>query len=135
MSRVSLIHVRTVCRLLWRETASDKHAMPLVVLLVWVLPLRMVLGSVWTTDATVAKTFVDASDTGTCYVNWCNDVHARICWEGLKQSGNGSRGMGLDGFKGLTHTKSVLKSAKPLQISQSLPDPITIAGLDAGLFV
>eukprot|EP00041_Stephanoeca_diplocostata_P020165 m.445516 g.445516 ORF g.445516 m.445516 type:complete len:100 (+) comp21494_c0_seq2:122-421(+) len=83
MSRVSLIHVRTVCRLLWRETASDKHAMPLVVLLVWVLPLRMVLGSVWTTDATVAKTFVDASDTGTCYVNWCNDVHARICWEGI----------------------------------------------------
>eukprot|EP00041_Stephanoeca_diplocostata_P020168 m.445588 g.445588 ORF g.445588 m.445588 type:complete len:180 (+) comp21494_c0_seq7:135-674(+) len=40
-------------------------------------------GSVWTTDATVAKTFVDASDTGTCYVNWCNDVHARICWEGI----------------------------------------------------
>ena len=70
--------------------------------------------SVWTKDEKVAAAFVDAADVGTCYVNWCNDVHAQIVWSGVGLSGNGNGAMGFEGFRVLTNPKSVLKRAKPM---------------------
>ena len=62
----------------------------------------------------VQAAFVDAADVGTCYVNWCNDVHAQIVWSGVGLSGNGNGAMGFEGFRVLTNPKSVLKRAKPM---------------------
>lgn len=64
--------------------------------------------SVWTNDPNISQTFVDRADTGTVYVNWCNDVHTRIVWEGLKNSGNGAGALSSEGFRVMTNTKSVL---------------------------
>ena len=64
--------------------------------------------SVWTTCPALASQFTEAVAVGTCFVNWCNDVHPQIVWSGVGESGNGAGAMGTSGFHALTYTKSVL---------------------------
>ena len=90
--------------------------------------------AVFTQSDDAFERFAADCDVGTVYRNWCNDVHARICWEGLKQSGNGSRGMGLDGFCGLTYTRSVLCAPDARKASAALAVAAPIEGLPAGVF-
>mmetsp|Transcript_8325 Transcript_8325/g.18133 ORF Transcript_8325/g.18133 Transcript_8325/m.18133 type:complete len:567 (-) Transcript_8325:227-1927(-) len=72
--------------------------------------------SVWTLDSLFADAFVREVKTGTCYVNWCNDVHPQLVWSGSGFSGNGAGALGLEGFRCLSNTKSVLRSSllKPI---------------------
>ena len=71
--------------------------------------------SVWTKDADVADAFVDGMNSGTCFVNWCNDVHAQVVWSGVGLSGNGNGAMGAEGFRVLTNPKSVVRRAEPMK--------------------
>ena len=70
--------------------------------------------SVWTMDAAIAEAFVAGLAVGTCYVNWCNDVHAQVVWSGVGLSGNGNGAMGHEGFRVLTNPKSVVKRLAPM---------------------
>ena len=71
--------------------------------------------SVWTKDSAVADAFVRKMTVGTCFVNWCNDVHAQVVWSGVGLSGNGNGAMGLEGFRVLTNPKSVVRRAEPMK--------------------
>ena len=71
--------------------------------------------SVWTLDESVADAVVDRMPVGTCFVNWCNDVHAQVVWSGLGLSGNGAGAMGHEGFRVLTNPKSVVRRAAPMK--------------------
>ena len=73
-------------------------------------------GSVWTLDAAVADAFVAGMSTGTCFVNWANDVHAQVVWSGLGLSGNGAGAMGHEGFRVLTNPKSVVRRDAPMKL-------------------
>ena len=71
--------------------------------------------SVWTQEAAVQDAFVNSVSVGTCFVNWCNDVHPQVVWSGVGLSGNGNGAMGYEGFRVLTNPKSVVKRAAPMK--------------------
>ena len=59
-----------------------------------------------------AAEFIDGVDTGTVYVNDCNNVHAELAWCGTKGSGNMVGGLGLEGFRAFTYPRSVLRKPR-----------------------
>lgn len=132
-----LLNAPQTCRAMREETFGP--VLPVRAVANWEEAVEAVADSdfgltaaVFTQSDAVFEGFAAACEAGTVYRNWANDVHARICWEGLKQAGNGSRGMGLDGFRGLTHTRSVLVSTRPIKVSAELAAPGPIRGLPAG---
>jgi len=68
--------------------------------------------SIWTQSEEAAAEFIAGVDTGTVFVNDCNNVHAELAWCGTKFSGNMVGGMGLDGFRAFTYPRSVLRNKR-----------------------
>ncbi|SEK05431.1 aldehyde dehydrogenase family protein [Paraburkholderia diazotrophica] len=63
--------------------------------------------SIFTRSRTRAERFIDASETGTVYVNRCNFVDARLGWIGHKNSGNGSIALSPLGLPAFSNARSV----------------------------
>mmetsp|Transcript_657 Transcript_657/g.1099 ORF Transcript_657/g.1099 Transcript_657/m.1099 type:complete len:1279 (+) Transcript_657:98-3934(+) len=64
--------------------------------------------SVFTQNKKLVDDFISNSDSGTVFVNWCNDVHAQVCWSGVGHSGNTAAALSNGGFDELTKRKSVV---------------------------
>jgi acyl-CoA reductase-like NAD-dependent aldehyde dehydrogenase len=68
--------------------------------------------SVFTSSEELKKSFMDHSDVGTVFVNWCNDVHPEVVWSGVGHSGNSQGALSYEGFLTLTRPKSMVIGPK-----------------------
>jgi len=72
-------------------------------------PLFGLTTAVFTHDAGLQKRVIDAAQSGTVFINWCNDVHAEVPWNGWGHSGNSMAALSHYGFDALTRPKSIVK--------------------------
>ena len=73
-------------------------------------PLFGLTTSVFTCDADLQDRVIDAAQTGTVFINWCNDVHAEVAWSGWGHSGNSMPALSDLGFDSLTRTQSIVRA-------------------------
>jgi acyl-CoA reductase-like NAD-dependent aldehyde dehydrogenase len=73
-------------------------------------PLFGLTTAVFTDDLTLQKRVIDAAQSGTVFINWCNDVQAEVAWNGWGHSGNSMAALSNFGFDALTRPKSIVKA-------------------------
>ena len=71
-------------------------------------PLFGLTTAVFTDDAELQNRVIDAAQSGTVFINWCNDVHAEVAWSGWGHSGNSMPALSALGFEALTRTQSIV---------------------------
>lgn len=73
-------------------------------------PLFGLTTSVFTDNAELQNRVIDAAQSGTVFINWCNDVHAEVAWSGWGHSGNSMPALSELGFEALTRTQSIVRA-------------------------
>ncbi len=73
-------------------------------------PLFGLTTAVFTNDAQLQARVIDAAESATVFINWCNDVHAEVAWSGWGHSGNSMAALSDLGFDALTRPKSIVKA-------------------------
>lgn len=66
--------------------------------------------AVFTNDEELQARVVDTAQSGTVFINWCNDVHPEVAWNGWGHSGNSMAALSDLGFDALTRPKSIIKA-------------------------
>ena len=73
-------------------------------------PLFGLTTSVFTDNAELQNRVIGAAQSGTVFINWCNDVHAEVAWSGWGHSGNSMPALSELGFEALTRTQSIVRA-------------------------
>ena len=73
-------------------------------------PLFGLTTAVFTHDPVLQKRVIEAAQSGTVFINWCNDVQAEVAWCGWGHSGNSMAALSNFGFDALTRPKSIVKA-------------------------
>lgn len=73
-------------------------------------PLFGLTTAVFTNNLALQKRVIDAAQSGTVFINWCNDVQTEVAWNGWGHSGNSMPALSHCGFDALTRPKSIVKA-------------------------
>lgn len=73
-------------------------------------PLFGLTTSVFTDNAELQDRVIDAAQSGTVFINSCNDVHTEVAWSGWGHSGNSMPALSELGFEALTRTQSIVRA-------------------------